>query len=124
MPRPKRFTLEEITRAAGKAGIVAEIQHQEFTRKLSENLPGNGTGRPPGRPPENDDERLLAVARRVSKGEKTHAAAKQVTAHLPESERAATLQRLCRKFGKDRALSADRLDYGQFLRRIQRDPEF
>lgn len=149
MPRSTP-SLEEITRAAGEAGIANESEREEIARKLHEIMSGNrGTGRPPGRPPENDDERLLAVARLVRKGKKPHAAAKQVTAHLPESEKAAAAQRLSRKFRKDAdswiskaALtpttiqeeierlreqlgpSADRLDFGRFLRRIQQDPEF
>ena len=96
MPRPKRYTLEEITRAAG---IENESERLEFARKLSENQAGN-RGRT-GRPPEKDETDLLAVARRVRRGINAHAAVKEVTADLPESKRKAARQRLYRKFKKD-----------------------
>ena len=139
MPRPKRYTLEEITSA-----IDDESERQKITRKLGEDANRGRTGRPPGRPPEDDDERLLAVACLVLKGNNPHAAANQVTAHLPKSKRAAVAQRLRRKFSTDAdswigkaALipitiqeeiehlrqrlgpGADRFDYRKFLRRIQ-----
>ncbi|HYU33301.1 MAG TPA: hypothetical protein VEW48_14170 [Thermoanaerobaculia bacterium] len=150
MPRPK-LTLEEITRAAGEAGIDDESVRQEFARKVYENLAANRVriGRPPGRPPEKDEKELLAIARLMLKGTNPHAAVKQVTANLPESKRKAALQRLYKKIRKDPDLWLskaaalpttireeierlreqlgpidDRLDFGQFIRRIQRDPEF
>lgn len=97
MARPKRYTLEEVTRAAG---IENESDRLEFARKLSENRAGN-RGRT-GRPPEKDEKELLAVARRVRKRINAHAAVKEVTADLPESKRKAARQRLYRKFTKDR----------------------
>lgn len=97
MPRPKRYTLEEITRAAG---IEDESERREFARKVQEKLAGN-RGRHTGRPPEKDGKELLAVARRVRKGINAHAAVCQVTANLPESKRKAAQQRLYRKFKKD-----------------------
>ncbi len=41
MPRPKRLTLEEITRAIGDAGIDGESERQEIARKLYEAMAGN-----------------------------------------------------------------------------------
>jgi hypothetical protein len=141
-----------IDRELAEAGVTDDSNRQELARKLSEHLAGDRgrTGRPPGRPPEKDEEELLAIARLVRKGNNPHAAARQVTAKLPESKREAALQRLYRKFKKkdpefwlSKALptlptiqeeierlrellgpGADRFDYGKFLRRIQRDPEF
>jgi hypothetical protein len=147
MPRPKRYTLEEIARAIEEeAGTEDESERQEFARKLFEHLAGsrNRTGRPLGRPPEKDEKELLAIARLVRKGNNPHAAARQVTAKLPESKREAARQRLYRKFNKDSANwlgkaairaafptiqeeierlrellgpGADRPDYGELLRR-------
>jgi hypothetical protein len=69
MPRSKPTpTLEEITRAAGEAGIADESERQEFARKL-------------------------AIARLMLKGTNRRAAVKQVTANLPDSKRKAALQR-------------------------------
>ena len=96
MPRPKRYTLEEITRAAG---IEDESERQKIARKLGENLDAN-RGRT-GRPPEEDEKELLAVARWVRKGINAHAAVCQVIANLPESKRTAAQQRLYRKFKKN-----------------------
>jgi hypothetical protein len=102
MPRKRYTTLEEITRAIEEAGIEDESEREEIARKLYENLAGNRgrTGRPPGRPPETDEKELLAIARLVLKGKNPYAAAKKVTANLPESKRKAALQRLYRKFRK------------------------
>lgn len=148
MPRAKRFTEEEITRAIRAAGIEDESTRQEIARKLSENREGN-RGRT-GRPPEKDEKELLKVARRVQKGLNAHAAVSQVTADLPESVRKAAQQRLYRKFKKDPEFwlnkvrstlptiqeeierlreqlgpSDGRFDYGQLLRRfIKKNPEF
>jgi hypothetical protein len=141
MPRPKRLTLEEITRAIEEAGIEDESEREEIARKLYESLAGN-RGRT-GRPPEKDEKELLAVARRVRKGINAHAAVKEVTADLPESKRTAARQRLYRKFNKDpefwlnksrRTLPTideeierlreqlgptdERFDYGQLLRHV------
>jgi len=99
MPRLKRYTQEEITRALKEAGIADESEHEEIVRKLSENRAGN-QGRT-GRPPEKDEKELLAVARGVRKGINAHAAVKEVTAGLPESKRKAARQRLYRKYTKE-----------------------
>jgi hypothetical protein len=141
MPRSKRYTQEEITRALKEAGIADESELEEIVRKLSENRAGN-QGRT-GRPPEKDEKVLLAVARRVRKGINAHAAVREVTADLPESKRKAARQRLYRKFKKDPKFWADqsritpptldeeierlreqlgptdeRFDYGQLLRHV------
>lgn len=151
MPQAKRYnTLEEIKHAIEEAGIADESAREEIARKLYEKLAGNrGRTRRPGRPPEKDETELLAIARLVRKGINPHAAARQVTAKLPESKKKATRQRLYRKFNKDpefwlrkshltlptiqeeierlREILGpidDRLDYEQLLRlrRSQRDP--